>query len=1168
MVKARKAWSRRIDVGIGARTDSRQGVYVLVWLEENQENILEHWLAALRGQGGAIARLVEDDDRLREELMPLYRAVASAVTDQGTALALDLTGWVQRCRQTWNASLADMLQVVFPLRTALETLAPHDDTEQSAGFWRSVLSGMDQTVVALSEIHTGAMEQVLTERLQEAERLNASLIQATKEADRTLVQLRSIYDISQTLATALNNVEDVFTGLVQKLGAALQAHHCALWLSDVGTLHIVAAYDETNLPHIRVTEQDKECSLGAILRSGRSQVLCRGETTRPGDEELMARLRAHTLLLAPLAVQEIPIGVLTLGRGSESRAFDSTEVDLVESVVSQAAIAIQNAGLYEEIRSLNRSLEERVAARTQEVAREKERMGTLHALGRELSISLDLNYVLEKTLQLVTQAVGAQQGSIVLLDRETDDLVYGARLDEHGPLPLDEKRVPLKPESDAAGWVLRSREPALIDDASTDKRWLPSANGAPAVRSLIAAPLIVGDDIHGVLLILDDRPGVFDESQLRLVAAAAQQVAQAISNAQLYTYVRSSAERLGQLLRREQEERSKSQAILQSIADGVIVNDTQHRVIVFNAAAEEILDTTEEKVLGQDVWQLFDVFEESGRRIALNALETISSSPLGSMGEVIETTLEIDRKIVSAHMAPVVTDTQELLGVVTALRDITREVEADRAKSEWVSTVSHELRTPLTSIKGYTDLIYAGAVGPTNESQKRFLDIIKNNIDRLTALISDLLDISRIEMGRIRLRIQPLDLVEVVQEVVESLRGQIQAKGIKLELALPNHVDEIMGDRTRVTQIVTNLINNAYKFTDSGWIRVSLAPIGGAARLDVADSGIGISAEDLGRIFERFYQADTANMDGRGGAGLGLSITKELIELHGGRVWVKSELEVGSTFTVVLPSVTQELPSSLVAELPAGAKKILVVDDERDILAMLRHGLTMQGYNVITASTGGEAIVRAIRDQPDLITLDILLPDRHGFDVLQELKARSDTSHIPVIILSVVQDEGSGYRLGAVDYIVKPIGEQRLVDSISRVLERRGRILVAEDIPDTAELLVGLLRKHGYEPMHAVDGYETLLLARRERPGLILLDLQMPGMDGYEALTRLKKDPKTRGIPILVMSAHAADPVQERLKVLAMGAEDFLTKPFSIEKLLTGIAKVSFDENESERTMN
>jgi DNA-binding response OmpR family regulator len=209
-------------------------------------------------------------------------------------------------------------------------------------------------------------------------------------------------------------------------------------------------------------------------------------------------------------------------------------------------------------------------------------------------------------------------------------------------------------------------------------------------------------------------------------------------------------------------------------------------------------------------------------------------------------------------------------------------------------------------------------------------------------------------------------------------------------------------------------------------------------------------------------------------------------------------------------------------------------------------------------------VAKALSEQPDLITLDVLLPDRHGFDVLRELKAHAKTAHIPVIVLSVVQDESSGYRLGAIDYIVKPLDEQRLLGSIARILNCKGQILIAEDTEDTAEMLVELLTRHGYDAVHARDGYETLAIARRECPDLILLDLRMPGMDGYEALTRLKKDADTRNIPILVMSAHAADPAQERLHVRDMGAEDFFAKPLSLEELLQAIEHILFEQRTEE----
>ncbi|MBN1642734.1 MAG: response regulator [Anaerolineae bacterium] len=1060
-------------------------------------------------------------------LAPLCHVVLDALASEHMR-SRALLAWAHDC-QAWGIALPDALRVSAVARAAVEAAVRRQD-------------GAPRAQQARDELHM-VFEQIV-QHLAESYALQGDPEHGAERADRALDRLNVVYDISQAFSSALTDDMQVLDLLAAELSQGLAAAHCAIWLSDLGPPIPAALYARDPAFAPVLPDQLTDSAFADAMRGAPVRVLVRGEGLTPPDTALLDGLQAHTLLLAPLFVQEIAIGVLTLSRDATGPVFDAAEVTLVASAITQAEIAVQNAGLYAEIRHLNRSLEIRVASRTRELQREKEHVQTLYAIGQELSTSLDLDQTLEDTLRLVTHAVGAAHGAIVILEHEAQALTYAARMGDLDLALSDAWPTPGSAGTGIIPWVIDRRQPVLILDAAHDARCTSILACQPQLRSLIASPLVVGEDLHGVLVVAGDQPRAFDPEQQRLVTAAAHQIAQAVHNALLY--------------RREQEDRSKTQAMLQSIADGVIVNDMQDRVIAINAAAQEILGERADAVLGQSVWRLFDVFESNGRRAALSALSQISAAPLSAVGSMLETTLETEDKVVSARMAPVVSETSQALGVVTALRDITREVEADRAKSEFVSTVSHELRTPLTSIKGYTDLIYVGAVGMINEQQRRFLAIIRNNSDRLTALINDLLDISRIDSGRVHLQIEPHDPTDIVREVVDSMRDQIHAKGLVLNLDLPEGLPEIMGDRVRLVQVVTNLMNNALKYTDAGWIGVSLSTLGGAVRLDVADSGIGIARHDQGRIFERFYRADTPVMEGRGGTGLGLSIAKELVELHGGRVWVKSEVGVGSTFTVVLPAATHDLPASVDEEPSTGAPKILVVDDERDILALLRHQLTTQGYHVITASTGSEAIARAEREQPDLITLDIFLPDRHGFDVLRELKERPETQHIPVIILTVAQDETNGYRLGALDYIVKPLDERRLLDSISRILERKGTILIADDAESTAKMLIDVLSRYGYQPILAMNGYEALAAARRERPDLILLDLRMPGMDGYEALTRLKKDPETRQIPILVMSAHAADPVQERLRLKRMGASDFLAKPFSLEDLLVEVQRVAF----------
>jgi PAS domain S-box-containing protein len=1117
------------------------------WVEQNRSRLLQECLVAVRYQDvEALAN--ETDEGLRNEIAPLCHSIFDAIEADQTGPSSDLVAWARRGQSHHGMSLTDLLKIVSALRTGFgEVIVRTIEPARAHAVWQELFPVFDRVAQSLTDLYTEAIEQILSEHLKESAYLTRSLMRATDEADRALVRLRAIYDLLQALGTTLTDANEVFARLADELGRALDADHCALWLSDLGRPEVAALYTRDPSATLNLPVCAKDTIFGAILAEGKSRVLNANPGLDPCEAALLDQLHARALLLAPFVVQEIPIGVVTLGRSTGGAPFDKTEITLVESVVSQAEIAVQNAGLYEEIRELNRSLEVRVASRTRELEREKERLETLYAVGQELSTSLDVRAVLEKTLQQIARAVGAEHGTILVYDQDTATLSNGAQIGDALFEMAEEHAISLAFVPRLIRRAIEERSHILVPDTEREAGWTPRDQGDAGPRSLIVSPLTVGPDVRGVLVIAAGAAHVFDRDQQRLVAASAHQIAQAMNNALLY--------------RREQTERTKTQAVLQSIADGVIVNDTQDNVIAINSAAEEILNQGQDAVLRQSVWQLFDVFEPNGRGDALAALTQMTSSPLSWVGRMVETTLQIGKRIISAHMTPVVGANQQPLGAVTALRDITHEVEADRAKSEFVSTVSHELRTPLTSIKGYSDLLFAGAVGPINDQQKHFLDIIRNNADRLTALINDLLDISRIESGRIKLDIEPQQLDDIVHDVTESLRDAIVEKGLDFEIDVHEDLPQVMGDRTRLVQIVTNLVSNAYKYTDEGWIRVSLSQLDGAVRLDVADSGIGISTEDQSKIFERFYRADTPIMEGRGGTGLGLSITKELVELHGGRLWVTSEVGTGSTFTVVLPAAAEEMLSDTLQMVPAGGRKILVVDDEHDILSLLQHHLNAQGYEVITATTGAQAIAKAISEKPDLITLDLLLPDRHGLDVLRELKERPQTTHIPVIVLSVAQDETDGYRLGALDYIVKPVDENQLLKSISQILHSKGKILIAEDTEDTATMLFELLGRYGYQTLLAANGYEALAVARREQPGLILLDLKMPGMDGYEALTHLKKDPQTRNIPILVMSAHAVDPVQERLRLQEMGATDFFAKPLSLDALLRGIQHIAFDSS-------
>jgi PAS domain S-box-containing protein len=630
-------------------------------------------------------------------------------------------------------------------------------------------------------------------------------------------------------------------------------------------------------------------------------------------------------------------------------------------------------------------------------------------------------------------------------------------------------------------------------------------------------------------------------------------MAGAIANAEVYRLIRGQAQELGQMLRHQKEESSKKQAMLTSIADGVVVNNTEGETIMVNPAAERILDTPEDQLTGRDFDELFSVFKEPGEMEAVDTMENLLSKRGQDISKAHKMVLEMDQRVINATLSPVQTQEGDFLGVVTILRDVTKEVEADRAKSQFISTVSHELRTPMTAIKGYTDLLHAGSVGSITDEQKRFLGIIRSNTNRLTALINDLLDISRVETGRVRFEPELMQIGDVIADVVTALAGQAESKDQTLTYEVDGGLPEIMGDWDRLNQVLTNLIGNAIHYTpEGGSVEVQAYPVENAVRVDVRDTGIGIASEDLARIFERFYRADHPIVQEARGTGLGLSIVKMFVEMHGGRVWVESEPGEGSTFTFILPLPVgrEEKDRHTLPRLAARTRTVLVVDDERDVAELIGVQLEKEGYQIQVLGRGAPVVDWVEKNQPDLVILDLLLPDMDGVDVLRALKENDLTADIPVIVLTIVPDDGSIWKLGITDYITKPAEADELLESVEDALTWQGRVLIVEDHPDTVGMISTAMRQIGFTPLVAADGYEALMKARRYRPDLVLLDLRLPGMDGYEALTHFKRDAVTQSIPIVAISAHVADVPQERKRLIALGASSFLPKPFAIEDLL------------------
>jgi len=516
-----------------------------------------------------------------------------------------------------------------------------------------------------------------------------------------------------------------------------------------------------------------------------------------------------------------------------------------------------------------------------------------------------------------------------------------------------------------------------------------------------------------------------------------------------------------------------------------------------------------------------------------------------------------EHRIVNTRTNPVIDSHGHFVGSVVNLHDVTAEYEIMQMKNEFVSTVSHELRTPMTSIKGYVDLILDGDAGEVNEIQREFLQIVKENSDRLVELINDMLDVSRIESGRVHLKIVPLSMLDAVEGAIDSFRAVLEQTGRTIDVQVTGSLPRVAGDRDRVGQVLINFISNALKYSPGGGtVTIKARHTGDMVAISVSDQGIGINREDQKNLFTKFYRVDSTLTREIGGTGLGLSICKSIIELLGGKVSVRSKTGEGSTFTFTLPVAPRELVRTPSVEGPLGSGgKVLVVDRDPEVADLIETYLVKRGYEVVKAYTAAEALEKARTEKPRVITLDVILDDADGFELLQRLKDHQDTANIPVVVLSIVCDEGRSCRLGAANYLEKPIDQARLLQVLDDLVGSITKpvVLIADDDHGIVDVMSMMLKARGFAVLSAYDGLEAMAAIKQHKPHLILLDLRMPNMDGYEVIKAVKFDPATADIPIVVMTAYHFD--ESRIDILNLAAES-LAKPLSMESIVDRVSEI------------
>ncbi len=510
-----------------------------------------------------------------------------------------------------------------------------------------------------------------------------------------------------------------------------------------------------------------------------------------------------------------------------------------------------------------------------------------------------------------------------------------------------------------------------------------------------------------------------------------------------------------------------------------------------------------------------------------------------------------------------------MLNILEDLEEAKQEaVEATKAKSTFLANMSHELRTPMNAILGYSEMLMEDAEDQGQEDFIPDLQKIHTAGKHLLGLINEILDLSKIEAGKMDLYLESFDVAGMINDVASTLKPLVDKNANTLQVHLAPDLGAMHADLTKVRQSLFNLLSNASKFTEKGTITLEAEPVfkDGARWIAfrVADTGIGMTPEQLDKLFQPFVQADASTSRKYGGTGLGMTITQLFVKMMGGEMSVASEPGAGTTFTVLLPTEVKapppaEVPQPEAAEpkfLP-GVNTVLVIEDDPGARDLLTRFLTKEGYRVETAA-GGEAGLRLARElHPDIITLDVMMPDMDGWAVLSDLKADPELADIPVVMLTIVDNKNLGYALGAADYLTKPIQRDRLLAVLTKYCppSQPATVLVVEDDVETQEVIRRLLEKAGIQVMVAENGRVALERLAEGQPGLILLDLMMPEMDGFQFVDHVRQHEAWRAIPIVVVTAKdltAAD----RLRLNGYVADIISKDARGQEELLAEVSKM------------